>query len=671
MPIQAKNKTRPSDLVANNNPSNGNMLLFNDGQFQWGTNDTGEAMAQLSDFISDTKRVGMVNRNQTSTPYITNDNTIHLDDLGAGWDYYVNGARVDQSGNKTLVFDNSLAGIRWFYINDDTGAIKSKTTTVDFGSECAIAYCLINPAMPAGQKCLIGDERHTIDWDSSMHVYEHLTVGTQKISGGEISGYTLYSGTDAHKQYSISQAEIYDEDIRISLEALSGGNGKYTNFYRTSAGVWGWQMNANFPFRYTVSGRMNYDNATANGAQSATNRFLNTYVFLTNLSGQARHITITSQTTYETYSDALGESLNDLNLTGLAIPEFVCIYKITWYTDDSISGTGKCYIYNVQDYDTNPIDLSLGNISTGLLANTIQVATNGNDTIADGSILKPFKTIQAAINKSKFGNYIQLGVGQFNENITVDGISNLFIQSLGSTDSYATAIANSGNLTISGSSTTRVRHRDLQFNGKLTIDGTQGRHYFDNVYFGQGADFINAIQRWHEFNLCTIDGNVNIGVTGTPTAGTTIRFRNCTFGGIVTISSSNVTVTFDNCRNIRLVHNAGTVIFLNENTFLKDGSGNGIVSTADSSSPTNILLMNGCNMQQSDLSFAKINKTGNCLYILGNSNRDVNNDTLTGTRLNYIRNGFDIGYDNSVSGLTATNIQEAINELKSLIDALN
>jgi hypothetical protein len=81
--------------------------------------------------------------------------------------------------------------------------------------------------------------------------------------------------------------------------------------------------------------------------------------------------------------------------------------------------------------------------------------------------------------------------------------------------------------------------------------------------------------------LCTINGNVDIGVTGTPIAGASIRFRNCTFSGIVTISSPNVTVTFDNCRGIKLVHNAGTVIFLNENTFLKDGSGNSITSTAN------------------------------------------------------------------------------------------
>jgi hypothetical protein len=669
MPIKSNVKTRPSDLIVSNNPQNGNMLLYNNGEFQWATNDTGEAMTQLSDFISDTKRVGMVDRNQTATPYITDDNIIHLDDTGSGWNYYVDGERVEQSGDKTLEFNNTTAGIRWFYINDETGEIKTKTSTVDFGTECAIAYCLINPTMPVGQKCLIGDERHTTDWDSSLHVQQHLVEGTKKVSGGTISGYTLYSGTDAHKQYSISESVIYDEDIRLTLDALVGGNGAYTNFYRSAAGVWGWQLGANFPFRYTASGRMNYDNATANGSQSATNRFINTYVLLTNLT-QAPQITITSQTTYETYGDALGESLTDLDLTGLSIPEFVCVYKITWYTDDSISGTGKCYIYNIQDYSVNAIDVSLKNISNGLLANTIQVTVNGNDTNADGSILKPFKTVQAAINKSQFGNYIQLGVGQFNENLTINGISNLFIQSLGSTDSYATAIASSGNLTITGSTTTRIRHRDLQFNGKLTIDGTQGRHYFDNVYFGQGADFINAIQRWHEFNTCTIDGNINIGVTGTPTAGTSIRFRNCTFGGIITISSSNVTVIFDNCRGIKLVHNAGTVIFLNENTFLKDGSGNGITSTATNANPANVIIMNGCNMQQTDLSFAKINKTGNCPYILGNSNRDINNDTLTGSRLNYTRNGYDIGYKNTTSGLTATNIQAAIDELKAMIDGL-
>jgi hypothetical protein len=669
MPMKVNSTTSPLSLNATNTPTNGQIPAYNDGQFEWVTKDTGEAITLLSDFIEDTKRVGMTDRNQTSVPYLTDDNTLHLDDMGDGWNYYVNGARVEQSGNKDITFDISSSGIKWFYINDDTGEIKVKDTTVDFGSEVAIAYCLINSTISSGQKCLVGDERHTTDWDSSLHVQQHLAEGTKKIDGGVLSGYTLYSGTDSHKQYNISQSVIYDEDIRLTLDSLEGGNGKYTNFYRTSSGVWGWQLNANFPYIYTTSSRMNYDNATANGVQSPTNRFLNTYVLLTNLTGQSRHITITSQTTYETYGEALGESLIDLNLTGLSIPEFVCIYKITWYTDDSISGTGKCYIYNVQDYSVNSIDVALGNDYNGLFANTIQVTPNGNDTTADGSLQRPFKTIQKAIDKSLAGNYIQVGSGQFNENITIASKNNLFIQGLGNTDSYASVVNSSGSLTVSGT-TTRARFRDIQLSGKLTINGAEGRHYFDNVYFGQGADFINAFQRWSEFTYCTINGNINIGVSGTPVAGTSIRFRNCTFTNCtITVSSPNVTVTFDDCRGIKLVHSAGTVIFLNENTFLKDGNGNSIVSTATNSSPTNVLIMNGCNFQQTDLSFGKINKTGSAPYILGNSNRDVANDTLTGLRLGYVRNATDIGLL-SIEGLSATNIQDAIAELKSLIDSI-
>jgi hypothetical protein len=80
--------------------------------------------------------------------------------------------------------------------------------------------------------------------------------------------------------------------------------------------------------------------------------------------------------------------------------------------------------------------------------------------------------------------------------------------------------------------------------------------------------------------------------------------------------------------------------------------------------------MNGCNMQQADLSYGKINKTGTCYFMVGNCNRDTVNDVLTGTRLNYIQNATDIGYDNTISGLTAINIKSAIDELKALIDGL-
>ena len=47
-----------------------------------------------------------------------------------------------------------------------------------------------------------------------------------------------------------------------------------------------------------------------------------------------------------------------------------------------------------------------------------------------------------------------------------------------------------------------------------------------------------------------------------------------------------------------------------------------------------ILGMVDCSMQKSDLSFARINKTGTGLFFLSNVNRDEANDVLSGTRTN-------------------------------------
>ncbi len=330
-------------------------------------------------FAQDIARVGWLNLTDTEAPYLsgTEIDVVNLDDSGAGWSYYWNGQKYTFSGNKTVALTGGEGnahdnGVHWVYIDNDTGTLKTEFGLPNITTDVIVACIFWNQSLAAGKKAQIADERHSIKWDSNIHEHAHFNFGAKLESGADISGYTLDSATDSHKQYSLTAAILDDEDLEISATPLVGGNGQYTNWYRTSEGIWGWESDKNFPFRYATSGRMIYDSATPTGTECDNGAYLNTYVLISNLVGQSRHFTVTSQATYATQALAMAETFTDLTLTGLNIPEYVVLDRITWYTSDALPGTGKCMIKNVKCLKKNIIELrSVSKITTDDIDDTI------------------------------------------------------------------------------------------------------------------------------------------------------------------------------------------------------------------------------------------------------------------------------------------------------------
>lgn len=307
--------------------------------------------AQLVTFAEDIKRRGFVDRTSTEVPYLSGASmdVINLDDAGAGWSYYKNGVKYTISGNRTIEITGGAGnahtnGIYWVTISDDNGTLAITQTVPSIVNDVIVAYVYWNESLPVGSQSQIGDERHTIAWDSGVHDSIHRVFGAQADSDVILSGYTLDSTVDAQKQYSLSSTNLYDEDIRITIPALVGGNGKYTNFYRTSETCWGWESGSNYPFRFASGGRLLYDSVTG-GTECGDNKFINTFSVISNLSGVAQYITITSQQEYSTVSEARREHFSDLALGGLFLNEMIVTHRITWNTNDLfVPSTGKCKI---------------------------------------------------------------------------------------------------------------------------------------------------------------------------------------------------------------------------------------------------------------------------------------------------------------------------------------
>ncbi len=69
---------------------------------------------------------------------------------------------------------------------------------------------------------------------SASHRIAHDNIGTYKESGGTLSNYTLSSNTATDRRPDISQAILYDEDLKSTLSALTGSSASYSQFYLTS-----------------------------------------------------------------------------------------------------------------------------------------------------------------------------------------------------------------------------------------------------------------------------------------------------------------------------------------------------------------------------------------------------------------------------------------------------
>jgi hypothetical protein len=117
-------------------------------------------------------------------------------------------------------------------------------------------------------------------------MYNHYTSGTKHSSGGELTGYTLNTPTDAGNTFGISTTNIFDEDIYMTLSQLTDTNGTTSNYfipYRQGIGTFVWKS-SDMPFSYTGTSPYNYiqyDNA-GTMTDAINNRFVNYYLIETN-----------------------------------------------------------------------------------------------------------------------------------------------------------------------------------------------------------------------------------------------------------------------------------------------------------------------------------------------------------------------------------------------------
>jgi hypothetical protein len=160
------------------------------------------------------------------------------------------------------------------------------------------------------------------------------------------------------------------------------------------------------------------------------------------------------------------------------------------------------------------------------------------------------KDLQAAINAAGLYNTIYVATGAYGgEDLTINGATGLNI--VGPHCPDGCGIAFIGNKTnarkvLIGGTSTRVRLTDMVVEGGMVIDGSQGRHSFDNVSFNGPVILRGNVESFVEFENCTFGGGLTIEESFKGSAG----FLACDMGSnqIISVKTTDPSkILFGNC----------------------------------------------------------------------------------------------------------------------------
>lgn len=292
----------------------------------------------------DINRTGFLN--QTDTNLLFNETTavFTLQDAGSGWDYYYDGIKYSFTGDVSVPLPNgadSSAGTYYITFETSLGELSVSDTAWSLdGDSNTVLVAFVDWDASLSPKYWMGEERHTALIDRRMHRYLHETRGSQFVTGAVLDGPTVGATTDASNAFGVSATEIADEDIFQILDELVRPVSpfeEYVVWYR-DAGEWKWNRGPAAILENEGTGLAQYDDG-GDMVDVSTGWYVNTYLMLTNLNGEARFSILVGQGQYETLNGAIDENPAQFDFTGMPIAEYVIAYQFTWEVSAGLVGT--------------------------------------------------------------------------------------------------------------------------------------------------------------------------------------------------------------------------------------------------------------------------------------------------------------------------------------------
>lgn len=299
-------------------------------------------------------------------------------------------------------------------------------------------------------------------------------------------------------------------------------------------------------------------------------------------------------------------------------------------------------------------------------------ASTGNDTTGNGSILFPYATIGKAVAESSVGTTIDIEGGTYTETISFSNVTQISLVGGGNTDYSSVFI--SGSVSFDSTSD-HITFIGIAFSNSSAamVDVVAAAHIsFQSCVFNAGAatnpaiNISGAITGEIDLRDCLIDGTV----ANSATAFYQLYILGQQSTNCNVVASNGATVIL-NCPNLGKVTHSGGIIELNNIAYVQATSGTSITSTANSGATAQFIL-NNTNVQQSDLTYGAIAKTGTCIYIITNCNY-APTTTFSGTRQNFGALATDLNANYTPTNYTAVNgsVEGNLNGIDNALSSIN
>jgi hypothetical protein len=300
---------------------------------------------------------------------------VTLTPVGATFDIWLSGVRHTKTGAQTSPVHADTTG-NYFVTYDANGDLQVSDTVWDIlGAGIPVCYLYYQSSLVDAIALF---ELHTAKANRAWHKSQHAALGTFIKSGLEISGYALNTTNNTDLTYAIASGIIVDEDIDVTITALPD-DGPYTLLRRTGATDWTWTTANSYPFHYTTTGYIEYNENNGGSYQltpAVASRWVNYFVFATTAiphtltngapvsTSNKRFLIVPSQTIHTSLASAQGESLASLSWGGILIPEIVGAWKWTYETKSNYGTVGKVQAVEVARISLTRSQLT-GNFTAG------------------------------------------------------------------------------------------------------------------------------------------------------------------------------------------------------------------------------------------------------------------------------------------------------------------
>jgi hypothetical protein len=301
---------------------------------------------------------GFPNRDDSEVTYDIGTKTISIGPKvpATEFKYFLDGVEYTIDSVQTPTAHDDTTGLYFFYWNA-ANELKFNTTIFNILTDVPIAYVFYSTDSDGGgtDDGYLAEERHGSNRNPAAHLELHETLGTYIPDSADftIGNYVEQPGApiDSDNQFSLTEGEIADEDIRMSLPALPAV-GPYTIFYRIGgSGAWQWTKTATVPITTAIGTKMDYnqDAAPWQRTQSANNSFVNMWVFKTTSTyTDLQTIIFMGQSNPTTLVEALSEDVTELDFGTIPLVEYSPLYKITFGIKGTYTSTGECRIESVE-----------------------------------------------------------------------------------------------------------------------------------------------------------------------------------------------------------------------------------------------------------------------------------------------------------------------------------